>query len=109
MTFDEMQKRALEIRKKYDDLNLVRDGKVWTENDYAMGFVGDVGDLMKLMTAKNGVRPAENVDSKIGHELSDCLWSLFVFADIYKIDLRSEFERTMKYLDKSIAKKMETK
>lgn len=101
-----LQTRALEILRQYNALNKKRHGHKWTPKDHAMGFVGDVGDLMKLVAAKEGVRPANNVDSKLGHELADCLWSIFVLANHYDIDLESEFDRTMDYLDKRISKEL---
>lgn len=63
------------------------------------GFVGDVGDLMKLIMAKEGVRDIENVDAKLAHELSDCLWCVLVLADKYGVDLESSFMKTMQELD----------
>jgi len=47
MTFDELKKRALEIRAKYNQLNAEQGYNSWQGKDYAMGFVGDVGDLMR--------------------------------------------------------------
>jgi NTP pyrophosphatase (non-canonical NTP hydrolase) len=108
MTYDELKKRALEIRDKYDQLNLHNGQNVWQGKDYAMGMVGDVGDLMKLIMASENMRGGRDVESRIGHELSDILWSLILLADIYEIDFTAEFERTMKYLDKTIAEKMKS-
>lgn len=99
---NDLQKRALKIRSDYDALNMKQRGRKWTAKDHAMGFVGDVGDLMKLVAAKEGVRPAANVDSQLGHELADCMWSVFVLADHYGIDVEKEFIRTMDYLEKRI-------
>jgi NTP pyrophosphatase (non-canonical NTP hydrolase) len=104
--FNELRDRARQIRAKYDDLNMKQRGRKWDAKDHAMGFVGDVGDLMKLVAAKEGVRVSPDVDSRLGHELSDCLWSLFILADHYDIDLESEFARTMNYLEKRIAKEL---
>lgn len=104
--FDALKQRAIAIRKMYDDLNQKQRGRQWDAKDHAMGFVGDVGDLMKLVAAKEGVRPAADVDSRLGHELADCLWSLFILAEHYNIDLDKEFERTMDYLEKRIEKEM---
>ena len=100
------QKRALEIRAMYDELNKKQRNHTWDAKDHAMGFVGDVGDLMKLVAAKEGVRAGADVDSRLGHELADCLWSVFVLADHYNIDLEKEFVRTMDYLEKRIAKEL---
>lgn len=66
------------------------------------GFVGDVGDLMKLVMAKSGIRRVENIDEKLKHELADCLWSLLVISTKYDIDLEQSFLDTMNQLEKRI-------
>ncbi len=63
------------------------------------GFVGDVGDLSKIIMAKHGLREMGDVDQKLAHELSDCLWSVLVLASKYEIDLTKEFQKTMSDLD----------
>lgn len=102
MTLEELQTRANEIRNKYDRLNQQKRGVTWTEQQLMAGFVGDVGDLSKIIMAKHGLREMENVDEKLAHELSDCLWSVLVLADKYKIDLAAEFNKTMDGLDQRI-------
>lgn len=101
MTFEELLHRAVEVRAKYDELNAKR-GVTWNEQNLMSGFVGDVGDLSKIIMAKHGLRSMDDVDAKLAHELSDCLWSVLVIADKYKIDLASEFKKTMDGLDKRI-------
>lgn len=101
MTFEELLRRAVEVRAKYDELNAKR-GVTWNEQNLMSGFVGDVGDLSKIIMTKHGLRSMEDVDVKLAHELSDCLWSVLVIADKYKIDLASEFIKTMDGLDKRI-------
>lgn len=64
------------------------------------GFVGDVGDLSKIIMAKHSLREMDDIDAKLARELSDCLWSVLVLADNYKIDLAAEFQKTMNELDK---------
>ena len=44
----------------------------------------------------------DNVDSKLAHELSDCLWSVLVLASKYNINLETEFMKTMDELDSRI-------
>jgi len=98
-----LQKRAQEIRQKYDELN-AKDGHAkWTGTDYAAGLVGDMGDLMKLVMAKDGKRRGEDIDAKLKHELGDCLWSLLVLANHYGVDLEEAFLGTMDELDKRLA------
>lgn len=103
MKLEELQKRAIEIREKYDKLNYLKRGLTWNEQQLMAGFVGDVGDLSKIITAKNGPRDMNNVDDRLAHELSDCLWSILVLADKYRINLSIEFEKTMKELDTKIS------
>lgn len=40
-----------------------------------------------------------NVDEKLKHELSDCLWSILVIADYYDIDLENQFSKSMDELE----------
>ncbi len=102
MNFQQLSKRAIEIRAKYSILEKKKYGKEWTREQIAEGFVGDVGDLIKLVMAKNGVRDIENIDEKLAHELSDCLWCILVLADKYNIDLEKKFIDTMNELEKRI-------
>ncbi len=102
MNFDDIQKRAIEIRNKYDVLNQKQRGVVWNEQQLMAGFVGDVGDLSKIIMAKHGLRAMDDVDTKLAHELSDCLWSVLVLASKYDINLSAEFMKTMDELDKRI-------
>src|SRR4051812_11216158 len=102
MDFDDIQKRAIDIRIKYDKLNQEKRGVTWSEQQLMAGFVGDVGDLSKIIMAKHGLRAMDDVDKKLAHELSDCLWSILVLASKYNIDLPTEFMKTMDDLDKRI-------
>lgn len=102
MDFKTLSQRAIEIRNKYSALEKKKKGREWTNLNLMEGFVGDVGDLMKLIMAKEGVRDVENVDEKLAHELSDCLWSILVLADKYGIDLEQSFMKTMDELENRI-------
>ena len=106
MKYEDLLARAVEIRAKYDELNMTQRGVKWNEQDLMAGFVGDVGDLSKIIMAKHGLRAMEDVNAKLAHELSDCLWSVLVLASKYKIDLASEFMKTMDSLDARIASKL---
>lgn len=104
MKFEELKQRALEIRAKYSELEKQKHGKEWSKEELMLGFVGDVGDLSKLVIAKEGMREIENTDQKLAHELSDCLWCIFVLADKYGIDLETSFLKTMDELQERIAR-----
>lgn len=99
----DLQKQAMAIRQKYAELNKKDGHDVWAGKDYAMGFAGDFGDLMKLVMAKENMRQIDDVDKKLKHELADCLWSILVIAEHYEVDLDTEFQNTMKELETRIA------
>lgn len=100
-------KRAVEIRKKYDQLNTLN-GTEWNGPDFMSGFVGDVGDLSKIIMAKSGLRSdqGEDIDQLLAHELADCLWSICVLADTYNVDVESAFLTTMDELDEKLTKRL---
>ena len=102
-SLNDLLARAEEIRKKYDELNAKNGKDVWGAKDYAMGFVGDVGDLMKLVMAKENIRDVDDLDAKLTHELADCLWSTLILANHYGIDLGEQFQKTMDEIERKIA------
>ena len=104
MEFQELNKRAINLRKKYEVMEKQLYGSSWTNEEIALGFIGDVGDLAKLVIAENGKRNIDNSKDKLAHELSDCLWSIFVIADNHGIDLESSFIDTMNELEGHLSK-----
>lgn len=102
MTFQDLLSQARAVRQQYQQLEKAKYGRSWTGAELTQGLVGDVGDLMKLVMAKEGIRQAENVDTKLAHELADCLWSVMVIADAYQVDLEAAFSQTMSDLQEKI-------
>lgn len=98
----ELQQRAQLVRQKYDELNATDGHKKWDGTDYTAGFVGDVGDLVKLVMAKEGKRRGDDVDARLKHELGDCLWSLLVIANHYDVNLEDAFNGTMDELEERL-------
>ena len=105
---DPLLRRALVIKHLYDELNQLKRGRTWTNEEFMLGFVGDVGDLAKLVMAQEGAREMPGGRQALGHELADCLWSTLILADAYAINLVDEFERTMDELEPSIRTAIET-
>src|SRR6478736_725029 len=103
MDFEQMQARAREIRTRYAGVEASTYGRAWTPQEIMLGFVGDVGDLAKLVQGKAGVRPREDLDEALAHELADCLWSVLTLADAYDVDLAAAFMSTMDELDEVLA------
>lgn len=104
MNFKEITKRALEVRRQYVEFEKRRYGASWTSEEITLGFVGDVGDLVKLVMAENGRRNIPDSKRKLEHELSDCLWSIIVLANEHDIDLETSFLETMDSLEKHLSK-----
>lgn len=104
MEFDDLIRRALSIRKLYRDFEQQNYGVSWTNEELALGFVGDVGDLVKLVMAQSGRRIIPDAESKLAHELADCLWSIIVLADVHDVDLEDAFVKTMGDLENYLNK-----
>jgi NTP pyrophosphatase (non-canonical NTP hydrolase) len=102
MEFQKIIERAIEIRKQYEEKEKQLYGSSWTSEEIALGFIGDVGDLAKLVIAENGKRNISNSKDKLAHELSDCLWSVIVLSQIHGVDLESSFINTMNDLEKHL-------
>jgi len=102
LEFQELIDRALQIRAQYGELEQTRYGRLWENDEIALGFVGDVGDLAKLVIAQNGVRDIPDAREKLAHELSDCLWSVIVLAHNYGLDLETDFMKNMDWLSQQI-------
>lgn len=99
MEFSALIQRALTIRKKYREYEIQEYGAAWTNEELALGFVGDVGDLVKLVMAQNGRRRIPDLQNKLDHELVDCLWSVIVLAEMHGVDLEKAFTKTMNDLE----------
>jgi NTP pyrophosphatase (non-canonical NTP hydrolase) len=100
MEFSEILQKSREVREAYAAGN----EKQWTSAEYMQGFMGDVGDLSKLLMAKNGFRPSKESDPAIAHELADCMWSILIMADELGINLEQTFMDNMNELKEKIQK-----
>lgn len=106
MELGELKSQALRIHDLYDELNRHERGRVWTRDEFMLGFVGDVGDLAKLVMAEEGAREMPGGRVALEHELADCLWSVLILAHRYDVDLEAAFRRTMAELDGSISARL---
>ncbi|WP_243042443.1 nucleotide pyrophosphohydrolase [Dyella sedimenti] len=108
MEFSDLEKSALQLNELYEQLEIKRWGRTWTTGELALGFVGDVGDLAKLIQANAGIRDIDDCKAKLGHELSDCLWSIIVLANKCGIDLEAEFVKNTRELAKYVSSRLGT-
>lgn len=103
MDLENLYERALAIAALYERYNIAAGRGVWDTGDLALGFVGDVGDLAKLVMAVDGRREISDARARLGHELADCLWSVLVLADRYGIDLVDEFTHMTDEIEQNLA------
>lgn len=108
MDLAELTVRASRLREQFAAMETARHSRTWSREEIMQGFVGDVGDLMKLVMAKNGARHIDDVDRKLAHELSDCLWSVLVLFQLYGLDAEKEFLKTMDELERRLAAQSST-
>ncbi|MFF8919415.1 MazG nucleotide pyrophosphohydrolase domain-containing protein [Streptomyces sp. NPDC015032] len=106
MDLDDLKQQAIRIHDLYDELNRRERGRVWTRSEFMLGFVGDVGDLAKLVMAEEGAREILGGRPALEHELADCLWSVLILAHRYDVDLKRAFQRTMAELDERISARL---
>ena len=103
MMFEDLLQKAVAVRQLYAKYEKEHYGSSWTTAEIALGFVGDVGDLAKLILAADARREIPDARDKLAHELADCLWSLLVLAHAYEVDLERAFLRTMADLEQKLS------
>lgn len=108
MKLSDLEKSALRLNDLYEQLETKRYGRIWSVEELALGFVGDVGDLAKLIQANAGVRDIDDCKAKLRHELADCLWSIIVLANNCGVDLEAEFVRNTGELAEYVSSQLDT-
>ena len=108
MEFKDLQQKAIDNKNRYHLLEEKKYGRRWTTSQIMQGFVVDVGELMQLVMAKEGIRDdhGDDLDAEVAHELSDCLYSVFVLAYKLGVDLESTYMSAMEKLESRIGREM---
>ena len=107
LTLHKATERALEVREQFAVYEEKLHGRTWTTQEIMLGFLGDVGDLAKLVQGASGVRKFVDLDDKLAHEFADCLWSILVLAKRLDVDIESAFVQTMNELELILREKNE--
>jgi NTP pyrophosphatase (non-canonical NTP hydrolase) len=103
MDLTTLTEQAMTLRQRFGEAAQKDGRREWSREEVMQGFVVDVGDLMKLVMAKSGVREVSGAEQKLAHELADCLWSVLVLAKLYEIDLEPAFLEMIE----SVSRKLE--
>lgn len=94
----DLQKKALEINRRYAEQSKSKGEAPWTVEKLARGYAEDVRELIELLEGKGAPQ------NKLSHELGDCLWSVLVISYKLGIDIEQSFWRTMTELDDRLNK-----
>ncbi|HVF20636.1 MAG TPA: hypothetical protein VNA14_10380 [Mycobacteriales bacterium] len=95
---------AIRIRAVFEAYERREYGREWSLSDLVAGLATDVGDLARLVAAKQGIRPApEDLDAALAHEVADCLWAVFVIASKVDVDVPTAYEAGMRDLRRWLA------
>lgn len=107
MELQKLINRAIDLRTQYEKKEKHLYGSSSTDEDIAQGFLGDVNNLVKLVSAAHRKGQIANSAEKIGPQLSHCLWSVIVLAKMYNIDLEQSFMETMDKLENHLLETQE--
>jgi NTP pyrophosphatase (non-canonical NTP hydrolase) len=107
MELQKLMNRAMDLRTQYDKKERQLYGSPSTDEDIAEGFFGDVNNLVKLVKAQHGKGQIANSTEKLGPQLSHCLWSVLVLANMYNVDLEQSFMETMDRLENHLLETQE--
>ncbi len=91
--------QTIAIKKKYRKI----EPKRWEVGQDFMGLVKDIGDLSALIMQHQGFRELQpELKDRIGHELSDVVWSAIVLADDLDIDIEQSYIKTLEEIERRI-------
>jgi len=107
MEFQKLINRAMDLRHQYVKKETQLYGSPTTDEDIAQGLLGDANNLVKLLMAKQGKRDIVYNTEKLSSQLSHCLWSVIVLANMHNIDLEQTFMETMDKLENHLLETQE--
>ncbi|TFF63432.1 MAG: nucleotide pyrophosphohydrolase [Promethearchaeota archaeon] len=73
-------------------------GGYWTPLSMLSASIEELGEIAREINHLEGFKPKKqtaDVDSQLGEELSDLLFSVICIANYYKIDLTNSFHKIM--------------
>jgi NTP pyrophosphatase (non-canonical NTP hydrolase) len=107
MELQKLINRAMDLRSQYEKKEKQLYGSPASEADIVQGFLGDVNNLSKLITAHHGKREIAYSTEKLGSQLAHCLWSVIVLAKMHDIDIEQSFMETMDKLENHLLETQE--
>lgn len=87
----ELQKLGTEIDDAYIESGKKKGYGERTPLVYCGFLMTDFGELTEQIMAKEKYRDGEEVDTKIAHELADCLWAVLMLAKHLNVNLETAY------------------
>jgi NTP pyrophosphatase (non-canonical NTP hydrolase) len=107
MELQKLMHRALDLRHQYEKKETQLYGSPSSAEEIAQGFLSDANNLLKLVVAEQGKRNIANSHEKLASQLSHCLWSVMVLAQIHNVNLEQSFMETMDKLENHLLETQE--
>lgn len=86
--YSDLVKTVMETRELLEKFEQKSTGKKWGNEELLIGLVTDVGDLARLILAKEGYRSVgKDLHKALRHELADCFWAIIVLSENYNVNL----------------------
>jgi NTP pyrophosphatase (non-canonical NTP hydrolase) len=104
MDINELTKKVFQVENLYHDFDKKNGNKKWAAEESYVGLVSDVGDLGRLILAKEGFRDGPDDNKNLGRELAEILCSILFLAKKYNIDLEKSFIEEINNLEKKLLK-----
>lgn len=98
--FDEIIKRSINIRKLYHELEVKQNGKVWTIEQDALGFLSDAGLVGRNTMSHEKTWSKANSDAELEHKLAESLWWIINLSDRMDIDIKTVMEKFLSKTEK---------
>ncbi|MEA2701498.1 MAG: hypothetical protein QOE22_207 [Candidatus Parcubacteria bacterium] len=91
MNLHDLEEEALKLKKEYEKFENRESFRPWGVEEIYESMVSDVGDLGRLVLAKQGFRDMPDLEKNLAHELAEILWATLILAKTYDVDLEKAF------------------
>lgn len=72
--FDQIIQRSLKIREKYHQLEIQQNGKEWTAEQDALGYLTDAGLIGRNVMSHEKTWSKKNSAEELEHKLGENIW-----------------------------------
>lgn len=71
----------------------------WDAKTYMINLVEEIGELSNAMLVEEGKKSLKRKKSNVADSLCDSLYSLFMIAECYNLDLEEEYDKVLNDLE----------